>query len=159
MIYNLGNKIVLYLIWNLINGFVVVLNGKVEQPALTQTGNWANNRLVLHVRLRVARCQSQHQCHLWQMSTLFEARCTGKWAWQLSIIFMPFMRLWTVAKIWRFIEGLLRKCKYVLLTYRTAGTHPKKVLTLVSQGSFLRHLSKALQTQDKVPDCWNIWGF
>ena len=25
------------------------------------------------------------------------------------------------------MEGLLRKCKYVLLTYRTAGTHPEKV--------------------------------
>ena len=134
MIYNLGNKIVLYLIWNLINGFVSVLNGKATQPALTQAGNGANNRLVLHVRLGAARCQSQHQCHFWQMSSLFEVCCTGKWAWKLWIIFISFMRLWLVAKTWRFVEGLLRKCKYILLTYRTAGTHPEKVLTLVSQG-------------------------
>ena len=60
MLYNLGNKIVLYLIRNRINGFVGVLNGKAEQPAFTQTCNGANNRLVLHVRLDVVRCQSQH---------------------------------------------------------------------------------------------------
>ena len=78
MMYNLGNKIVLYLIPNLINGFVGVLNGKAEQPVLTQSGNGANNRLVLHVRLSVARCQSQHKCHFWQMSSLFEVCCIGK---------------------------------------------------------------------------------
>ena len=26
----------------------------------------------------VARCQSQHQYHFWQMSSMFEAYCTGK---------------------------------------------------------------------------------
>ena len=35
----------------------------------------------------VSRCQLQHQCHFWQMNSIFEAHCTGKWAWQLSIIF------------------------------------------------------------------------
>ena len=31
-IYNLGDKTILYLIFNRINGFVGVQNGKVEQP-------------------------------------------------------------------------------------------------------------------------------
>ena len=26
----------------------------------------------------VARCQSQHQYHMWQISSVFEAYCTGK---------------------------------------------------------------------------------
>ena len=26
----------------------------------------------------VARCQSQHQCHFWQMNSMFEAYCMGK---------------------------------------------------------------------------------
>ena len=33
----------------------------------------------------VARCQSQHQCHIWRMNLMFKANCTGKCAWQLSI--------------------------------------------------------------------------
>ena len=33
----------------------------------------------------VAHCQSQHQYHFWRMSSMFEAYCTGKWVWQLSI--------------------------------------------------------------------------
>ena len=33
----------------------------------------------------VAHCQSQHQCHFWRMSTMFEAYCMDKLAWQLSI--------------------------------------------------------------------------
>ena len=39
-------------------------------------------RLVLHVR-----CQSQHQNHFKRMNLMFEAYCTGKRAWQLSIKF------------------------------------------------------------------------
>ena len=35
----------------------------------------------------VARCQSQHQCHFWRMNLMLEVNCTGKRAWQLSIIF------------------------------------------------------------------------
>ena len=34
-----------------------------------------------------ARCQSQHQGHIWQMNLIVEANCTGKCAWQLSIKF------------------------------------------------------------------------
>ena len=63
----------------------------------------------------VTRCQSQNQCHFWRMNSMFEAYCTGKWAWQLSIKFMSFMRLWTVAKIKRFITGFLWKCKYITI--------------------------------------------
>ena len=36
----------------------------------------------------VARCQSQHQCNIWQMISMFETICTGKWAWQLSVKFV-----------------------------------------------------------------------
>ena len=35
----------------------------------------------------VARCQSQHQVNIWRMISMLEAKCTGKWAWQLSIKF------------------------------------------------------------------------
>ena len=41
----------------------------------------------------VARCQSQHQYHFWRMSSMFDAYCTGKGAWQLSIKVVSFMRL------------------------------------------------------------------
>ena len=47
----------------------------------------------------VARCQSQHQCHIWQMNLMFVTNCMGKWARRLSIEFVLFMRLWTVSKI------------------------------------------------------------
>ena len=35
----------------------------------------------------VAGCQSQHQCHIWRINSMFEANFTGKSAWQLSIKF------------------------------------------------------------------------
>ena len=35
----------------------------------------------------MARCQSQHQFHFGRMNLMFEAYCTGKRAWQLSIKF------------------------------------------------------------------------
>ena len=45
---------------------------------------------------RVALCQSQHQYHFWQMSSMFEVYCTGNWAVnQICVI----VRLWMVAKI------------------------------------------------------------
>ena len=47
---------------------------------------------------------------------VFKAYCTGKWASQQSIKFVSIMRLWTVAKILRIINGLLWKCKYILVT-------------------------------------------
>ena len=45
---------------------------------------------------------------------MLESYCMGKWAWQLSIKFISFMRLWMVAKIWRFIKGLLWKFNIVI---------------------------------------------
>ena len=51
-ICNFGNKIILYLIFHRVHGFVGVLNGKAEQPLRTRTANGANKKLVLHVRLR-----------------------------------------------------------------------------------------------------------
>ena len=36
----------------------------------------------------VARYQSQHQYHFWQMSSMFQVYGTGKWAWQLWIRFV-----------------------------------------------------------------------
>ena len=45
----------------------------------------------------VVRCQSQHQFHFWRMNSMFEAYCTGKWAWQLSIKFVSFISV-NVAK-------------------------------------------------------------
>ena len=49
--------------------------------------------LLCKLDIGVAGCQSQHQYHFWQMSSMFEAYCTGKRAWQLSIKFVLFMRL------------------------------------------------------------------
>ena len=42
----------MYLIFNCINGFVGVRNGKAEQPVWTRTAKAANKKLVLHVQLR-----------------------------------------------------------------------------------------------------------
>ena len=42
----------MYLIFNRINGFVGVQNGKAEQPVYTRTANGANKKLILHVQLR-----------------------------------------------------------------------------------------------------------
>ena len=52
IIYNLGYKTILYLIFNRISGFVRVQNGKAEQPVWTRTANGANKKLVLHVQIR-----------------------------------------------------------------------------------------------------------
>ena len=41
----------MYLLFNRINGFVGVQNGKAEQPVRTQRANGANKKLALHVRL------------------------------------------------------------------------------------------------------------
>ena len=38
------------------------------------------------------------QCFFWRINLMFEAYWMGKWAQQLSIIFMACMRIWTVAK-------------------------------------------------------------
>ena len=43
--------------------------------------------LVCTCHLGVAHCQSQHKYHFWGIKAMFEAYCTGKRAWQLSIKF------------------------------------------------------------------------
>ena len=51
IINNLGDRTIFYLIFNRINGFVLVQNGKAEQPVWTWTANGVNKKLVLHVQL------------------------------------------------------------------------------------------------------------
>ena len=79
-IFNLGIFIitVLYLKYNRIKGFVGVQNGKAEQPAEHGQPMEQTRGLFCTCDLGVARCQSQHQCHFWRMSSMFEAYCTGK---------------------------------------------------------------------------------
>ena len=67
--------------------FVGVQNGKVEQPMWTRTANGANKKLVLHCNSGVAGYQSEQQCHISRMNSIFEVNRIGKWAWQLSINF------------------------------------------------------------------------
>ena len=89
-VYNLGIKTVLHLKYNRINGLVGVGTGSLKE----QTRD-----LFCMCDSGVVRYQSQHQYHFWRMSSMFEAYCTRKWDWQLSIKFVQSMRLWTVAKI------------------------------------------------------------
>ena len=82
---------VLYLIYNCINGFIECKlekrNNQCEhgQPMEQKKG------LFYTCDSGVARCQSHDQCHFWRMNSMFKAYCTGKSAWQLSIKFMAFM--------------------------------------------------------------------
>ena len=48
--YIVGDKTILYLIFNRINGFVGMSTGKAEQLVWTRTSNGANKKLVLHVQ-------------------------------------------------------------------------------------------------------------
>ena len=122
--------------YNCINVFVgsVKRKGqcKHEQP-IEQTGD-----LFCTCDSSVARCQSQNQCHFWQINSMFEAYCTDKWAWQLSMKYMPFMRLWTVAQ--RFIKGLLWKCKYTKI-YLLLRPNPIKMvhLTILNFLTYIDH--------------------
>ena len=69
----------LYLMFNRINGYVGVQNGKAEQPVRTRTANIEQTRsLFCTCNTGVARCQSQHQLHVWRMNSMFKANCTGK---------------------------------------------------------------------------------
>ena len=80
IIYNLGNKTVLYLICNRINCHTVCRSVKQKNgtDSMNTTANGANKGFVLHVWLGVAHCQSQHQCYFWRICSMFEAYCTGK---------------------------------------------------------------------------------
>ena len=80
----------------------------------------------------VARCQSQHKYHIWRMNWVFEANCTGKWVWQLSINFCVVHDAMNGCKNLKFIKGLLWKCEYTnlnpsqwSLTGRSFGSKPQ----------------------------------
>ena len=111
-IYSLGIKLLCFF------KYVIVLTVLLECKTEKRNSQYehGHKRLVLYVRLRWGspQCQSQHQCHFWRMNSMFEAYCTGNWVWQLSIKFMYFMRLWTVAK--KSIDSLkvcFWKCQYL----------------------------------------------
>ena len=71
MIHDLGDKTILCLIFNRINGFVGVQNGKAEQQA-----SGANKKLVLHEQLRCGSLSiTTSVSHL---ANEFEANCTDK---------------------------------------------------------------------------------
>ena len=74
IIYNLGDKTILYSIFNRINDF----DGKAEQPVWTRTANAANKKLVLHVQLRCGSLSITKQCHIWRINSMFEASELGR---------------------------------------------------------------------------------
>ena len=51
-------------------------------PSVSTDSQWSKQEAFYCMcGLGVAPCQSQHQCHFWQMNFMFEAYCTGKLAW------------------------------------------------------------------------------
>ena len=52
IIYNLGDKTILYLIFNCINGLLECKNERAEQQVYTWTANAANKLLFLHLQLK-----------------------------------------------------------------------------------------------------------
>ena len=83
-IFNLGIKTVFNLKYNHILSECKMEKGNSQlghgQPVEQTKG------LFCTCNSGVAHCQSHHQYHFWRMSSMFEAYCTSKWAWQLSII-------------------------------------------------------------------------
>ena len=75
----------------------------MKHPVWTRTANGANKRLALHVWLRCGSLSITTPVSLLANEFDVQSILHGKWAWQLSIKFMSFMRLWTVAKILWFI--------------------------------------------------------
>ena len=73
---------------NHIDVFVGVQNGKVEQPGEQGQLKEQTRGLFCTSDSSVGRCKSEHQCHFWRMSSMFEAYCMGKTTWQLSIKLM-----------------------------------------------------------------------
>ena len=76
IIYNLGDKTILYLIVlkALLDCKTEKRNSQCEhgQPMEQTRG------LFCMCDSGLAHCQSQHQCHIWRMNSMFEANCTGK---------------------------------------------------------------------------------
>ena len=69
---------ILYLIFNSINGFVECKTEKRNSQREHGQPKEQTRSLICMCDSGVARCQSQHQCHIWQMNSIFEANCTGK---------------------------------------------------------------------------------
>ena len=117
-IYNLGNKTVFYLIWNRMNGFVGVQNGKkTEQLAWTRTANGAHKRFVLHVWLG---CGSQSITTPASLLAIYELDVRSVLHGQVSLAAVNHICIIHEAMngsiIKRFIKGLLRKCKYIKMS-------------------------------------------
>ena len=74
IIYNLGNKIVLFLICIRINGFV----WNAKRKSGTTSVNTGNKRLVLHMRPRCGSLSATTPVSLLANESMFEAYCTGK---------------------------------------------------------------------------------
>ena len=108
IIYNLGDKTILYLIFNRINGFVGVQNGIAEQPVWTRTANGVNKKLVLHVQLRCGSLSITTSVSYLAKNSMFEANCTGKWASLLSIKFCV-------------VHEAMNGCKNLKIHYRIAS--------------------------------------
>ena len=90
--YNLGDKTILSLIFNRINGFVRVQNGKAEQQMGTWTANGANKKLVLHVILRCGSLSITPPVS--QLANEFNVRASEPGSCQSN--FVSFTRLRTV---------------------------------------------------------------
>ena len=77
--YNLGEKTVLYLICNRINGFVGSIKQKSRTASVNTDGQWSKQEAyfarVTQVWLTV---NHNTQYHFWHMRSMFEAYCTGK---------------------------------------------------------------------------------
>ena len=75
---NLGDETILYLIFITLR---VLLECKAEKRnSQCEHGQPMEQSISLFCTCHsgVAGCQSQHQCHIWPMNSMFEANCTGK---------------------------------------------------------------------------------
>ena len=74
--------------WNISNGFQVIeltrlCDGQTDgrennmSPDPSREGGGERGGNIIH-NCSKAHCQSQHQCHIWQMNLMFEANCTCK---------------------------------------------------------------------------------
>ena len=88
----------------------------MEQPVRARTTIGATKKLVLHVRLMCGSLSITPHVSFLAKISMFEAYCTGKWLKWACQSNVYIMRIWMVAKILRFIKGLLRNCKYQTMT-------------------------------------------
>ena len=86
-IFNLGIQTVIRLKYNHINWLSQCKTEKRNNHCEHEQPMEQTSSLFCMCDSGVAGCQSQHQCHIWWMNSMFEANCKGKWAWQLLIKF------------------------------------------------------------------------